>query len=395
MHSIRNIDRTSEQAPFFDAGADDLAAIIFTSGSTGLPKGVVYTHGNFYAQLKMIRDTFKFSPGDIDMPTFPPYALFNAALGVSSIIPDMDPTKPALVNPLNIINPIKQFGITSMFGSPALIDTVGRYGEANHVKLPTLKRVISSGAPACAKALTRFSSMLQPEVEIFTPYGSTESMPVTIVGSHEILSKAQEKTENGCGVCIGKPVNDVAIAIIGVSDHEIPDWSESLKVGQNEIGEIVVKGQNVTRSYYNREGATKLAKIQDGNDIRHRTGDLGYIDAEGNLWFCGRKTHRVRVGEKELYSIQCEYIFNKHPDVFRTALVEVNSKAVLCVQTEKNSKPVDQSKLKEELLAIAVAHPLTNDIDTILFHHNFPVDIRHNAKIIREKLAIWAKNKLA
>ena len=394
LQRIRKLGQFNEQVTFFDAGPDDIAAVIFTSGSTGLPKGVICSHGNFHSQLKMIRDSFDFSPGEIDMPTFPPYALFNAALGVSSILPDMDPSKPTLANPLNIISPIKQFGITSMFGSPALIDKVGRFGEANRIKLPSLKRVISSGAPASTKALIRFSSMLKSGTQIFTPYGSTESMPVSLVGSYQILNEAKEKTENGYGVCIGKPVNDIEIAIIRITDDEIPNWSENLKVAQGEIGEIVVKGQNVTRSYYNREAATKLSKIQDGNQVRHRMGDLGYFDAEGNLWFCGRKAHRVKVGEKELYSIQCEYIFNQHPDVFRTALVGVNGKAVLCVEAEKNDNPIDRIKLKKELLEMAASHPLTIDFDTILFHPGFPVDIRHNAKIIRENLAVWAKNKL-
>ncbi|MDN3658654.1 fatty acid CoA ligase family protein [Ferruginibacter paludis] len=395
MQAIRNFDRSQEQGPFFDAGPDDLAAIIFTSGSTGLAKGVVYSHGNFRAQLEMIRDTFGFSPGEIDMPTFAPFALFNPALGMSSIIPDMDPTKPAFVNPLHIIAPIKQFGITNIFGSPALIDTVGRYGEAKGVKLPSLKRVISAGAPASVKALIRFSSMLMPDIEIFTPYGATESMPVATIGSHYILRETQEKTGNGYGVCIGKPVEGVEIEIIRISDEVIPNWSEYQKVAPGEIGEIVVKGCNVTRSYFNRKNATKLAKIRDGNVVRHRMGDLGYFDAEGNLWFCGRKAHRVKVGEQELYSIQCEYIFNKHPDVFRTALVGVNGEAVLCVEPEKSAIPIDQAKLKVELLAWAAAHPLTGAIQTLLFHPGFPVDFRHNAKIIREKLAVWAKNELA
>ena len=395
MQSICNFDRTSRPASFYHAGQDDIAAIIFTSGSTGLPKGVVYTHGNFHAQLKMIRDTFKFSPGEIDLPTFPPYALFNAALGVTSILPDIDTRKPAFVNPLNIISPIKQFGITNMFGSPALLDAVGRYGEANGIKLPTLKRVISSGAPASIKTLIRFTSLLEPDVQIFTPYGATESMPATIVGSHQILKEAQKKTEKGYGMCIGKPVDNIDIDIIRISDNEIPNWSEDLKMKKEEIGEIVVKGKNVTRTYYNCEKATRLAKIQDGNEVRHRMGDLGFFDAKGDLWFCGRKADRVHVGEKELYSIQCEYIFNEHPDVFRAALVSVNDKAVLCVEVEKKDRPVDLLKLKAELLTLAAAHPLTKDIDTILFHSRFPVDIRHNAKIIREKLAVWAKNKLA
>jgi len=395
MTTVRNFDRSLGPAPFFDAGPDDIAAIIFTSGSTGVPKGVLYSHGNFRAQLEMIRNSFDFRPGEIDMPTFAPFALFNPAMGISSIIPDMDPTKPASVRPQNIIGPIKQFGITTMFGSPALIDTVGRYGEANGIKLPSLKRVISAGAPASIKALLRFSSMLMPETQIFTPYGATESMPVALVGSHQILRETRDKTGNGSGVCIGKALEGIEIAIIRISDEEIPTWTEDLKVARGEIGEIVVEGRNVTRSYYNREGATKLAKIQDGDRIRHRMGDLGYFDTEGNLWFCGRKTHRVKVGDQELYSIQCEHIFNKHPDVFRTALVGVDEKAVLCVEAEKGGNPIDETKLKTELLAWAAAHPLTRSIKTLLFHPGFPVDIRHNAKIFREKLALWAKNELA
>ena len=395
MQTIWNFGRSEAPMPFFDAGPDDLAAIIFTSGSTGVPKGVVYTHGNFRAQLEMVRDSFDMQPGEIDMPTFPPFALFNPALGRSSIIPDMDPSKPASVNPKNIIGPIQQFGISNMFGSPALLDTVGRYGAANGVQLPSLKRVISAGAPASAKALVRFSAMLKPETQIFTPYGATESMPVTKLGSHQILQETQEKTGNGAGVCIGKAVKGMEIAVIRISDEAIPNWSEGLKVATGVVGEIVVKGPNVTRSYYNREGATQLAKIRDGDQVRHRMGDLGYFDAEGKLWFCGRKAHRVNVGAEELYSVQCEYIFNKHPDVFRTALVGVNGKAVLCVELEKGGSQIDPAKLKAELLAWAAAHPLTGAIKTLLFHPRFPVDPRHNAKIFREKLAVWAKKKLA
>lgn len=394
MQDILNFDRSEEKQPFFDAKWDDTAAIIFTSGSTGVPKGVVYSHGNFRAQLEMIKDTFGFSPGEIDMPTFPPFALFNPALGMSSIIPDMDFRKPASVNPQNIIGPVKQFGVTTMFGSPALIDAVGRYGEINGIKLPSLKRVISAGAPASTKALLRFTSMLLPGIQIFTPYGATEAMPVTLVGSHQILQETEAKTGNGAGVCIGKAVNGVAIAIITITDEAIAHWSEDLKVTTGEIGEIVVKGLNVTRSYYNRKSETILAKIRQGNEMWHRMGDLGYFDAEGNLWFCGRKSHRIKIGTQELYSIPCEYIFNKHPDVLRTALVGVNDKAVLCVETEKGVHPIDQAKLKAELLAWAEAHPLTKSIKMVLFHPRFPVDIRHNAKIIREELTVWAKKKL-
>ncbi|RPA67592.1 peptide synthase [Cyclobacteriaceae bacterium YHN15] len=394
MKTVLAIDRSETSFPVFNAGPNDLAAILFTTGSTGLPKGVSYSHGNFKSQLDMIKETFGFSPGEIDMPTFPPFALFNPALGMSSIIPDMDPTKPASVNPRHIIGPIKQFGITNMFGSPALLEKVGRYGEEKGIKLPSLNRVISAGAPASTKALIRFSSMLNPETQIFTPYGSTEAMPITKVGSHQILRETQAKTENGHGVCIGKVIKGIEVDIIKIKDEAIPFWAEDLKVLEGEIGEIVVKGPNVTQSYYNRENANQLAKIQDGHVMRHRMGDLGYFDSDGNLWFCGRKSHRVKSGNQELYTIQCEHIFNKHPDVFRTALLGVNGNAVICVEVEKSKSQIDREKLKNELLSWASDHPLTKPIKTLLFHPGFPVDYRHNAKIIREKLAYWAKNKL-
>lgn len=394
LHGLRDLGRSNPHAPFFEAGEDDIAAILYTSGSTGLSKGVVCTHGNFHAQLNMIRDMFQFSPGEIDLPTFPPYALFNAALGISSVIPDMDPTKPGWVNPLNIIQPINQFGITNMFGSPALLDTVGRYGAANGIRIPRLKKVISSGAPASLKALRMFTSMLEPDAEILIPYGATESMPVSIIGSRQLLGEHLEKTEQGHGICVGKPVRDVEVAIIRISEDELPQWAVELKSEPGKTGEIVVRGSNVTKSYYNREVATRLAKIQDGKGFYHRTGDLGYFDEAGNLWYCGRKSHRVQLEGKELYSIPCEYIFNQHPAVLRTALVAVQGKAVLCVEPEKSVGLRNHTEIKKELLEMAKANPATEAIETILFHRRFPVDIRHNAKIIREKLTEWATKKL-
>jgi acyl-CoA synthetase (AMP-forming)/AMP-acid ligase II len=381
---------------FFNAQTDDLAAILFTSGSTGVPKGVMYTNGNFYHQVRIIRNTFNARPGEIDLPTFPPFALFNPAAGMSTVIPDMDPTRPAHVDPEKIIRVIQQFEITSMFGSPVLIDRVGRYGEAKKIKLPTLKRVFSAGAPVPSKVLKRFSTMLNDSTQIFTPYGATEAMPVASICSHQILKDDfQQRTNNGGGICIGKPVETVQVKIIRITDEPIETWSEDLEVSISVVGEIVVKGKNVTRAYFNRDMATKLAKIIDGDSFWHRMGDLAYKDAEGNLWFCGRKTHRIQLPGKELYSVQCESVFNKHPQVYRTALVGVDNQAVLCVELDKDIINPDKEQIGKELLEWAHGNELTRDIQKVLFHQSFPVDIRHNAKIFREKLAVWAAQRLS
>ena len=126
-------------------------------------------------------------------------------------------------------------------------------------------------------------------------------------------------------------------------------------------------------------------------------GDLGKFDEEGVLWFCGRKSHRVITPSGELYTIPCEAVFNVHPKVFRTALVGVGKansrKPVLCVELEKEAQDAHRDEIRAQLLELGSRHPHTRAIATFLFHKGFPVDVRHNAKIGREKLARWASAK--
>ena len=380
--------------------SDEMAAILFTSGSTGVPKGAVYSHGNFMAQVDALRDIYQIEPGEIDLPTFPLFALFAPALGMTSVIPEMDFTRPGSVDPEKIIAAIKRFHVTTMFGSPALIRRVGLYGEERRIQLATLKRAISAGAPVPAVVLERFVKMLRPGVEVFTPYGATESLPVCSIGSKTILSETRFLTDKGEGVCIGHPVPGIELKIITISDDEISAWRDDLLVADGEIGEIVVSGAQVTRSYYNRPESTRLAKIAkaEGEGFYHRMGDLGYRDSKGRIWFCGRKAHRVETSSETFFTIPCESIFNTHPAVFRTALVGVGQgrarKAVLCIELEKESAKYSAEQLIAELKELGEKYPLTMSIDDFLIHPEFPVDIRHNAKIFREKLAVWAEEQL-
>ncbi|MDK9716813.1 MAG: fatty acid CoA ligase family protein [Trichlorobacter sp.] len=378
--------------------ANDQAAILFTSGSTGPPKGAIYSHGNFSAQVMALKQVYGIQPGEIDLPTFPLFALFAPALGMTAVIPEMDFTRPGSVDPQNIISAITSHKVTTMFGSPALINRVSRYGAEHGIKLPTLKRVISAGAPVPAAVLERFSQMLGFGVEIFTPYGATESLPVCSIGSAEILGETRAITEQGGGVCIGKPVEGIRVEIIKITDDPISSWDDCLKVADGEVGEIVVQGPQVTRGYFQRPEADKLSKIYDPDDgFFHRMGDLVRQDETGRLWFCGRKSHRVESAQGPLFTIPVEAVFNTHPLVYRSALVGIGTKGsqhpVICIELEQGCSS-SHEQLRSELLSIAAAHPHTKEISTILFHPAFPVDIRHNAKIFREKLAIWAAEKM-
>jgi olefin beta-lactone synthetase len=376
---------------------DDMAAVLFTSGSTGIPKGAVYTHGMFSSQVEMIRSMYDIQPGEIDLPTFPLFALFAPAFGWTSIIPDMDATKPASVDPKKIVEAIENWGVTTMFGSPALLDRVGQHLEQYRIKLPSLRRVLTAGAPVRPDILERFGTALSPSVQIHTPYGATEALPVATIGSEEILRETRYLTAEGKGNCVGKPVPGTEVKIIRVSDESIPTWTEDLVLPQGEIGEIVVRGPVVSRSYYNRPASTALHKIEADDAFYHRTGDIGYFDPQGRLWFCGRKSHRVITSQGTLFTICCEGVFNIHPQVKRTALVGFGStgqaEPVLCV--ELKDQTANKQHVVKELEALAAKHSHTQSIKTFLFHPSFPVDIRHNAKIFREKLAVWAARQVS
>ena len=398
--TLDSIIKNAPDQPFSmaETTADDLAAILFTSGSTGPPKGAVYSHGNFSAQVEALKTVYNIQPGEIDLPTFPLFALFAPALGMTAVIPEMDFTRPGSVDPEKIIGAITTHNVTTMFGSPALINRVGRYGAERNIKLHTLKRVISAGAPVPAAVMKRFSRMLQPGVEIFTPYGATESLPVCSIGSAEILGETRAMTDRGGGVCVGRPVASIRAEIIRITDDPITTWDDSLKVADGEIGEIVVQGPQVTSGYFKRPEADRLSKISDpSGGFFHRMGDLGRRDDQGRIWFCGRKSHRVETSNGPLFTIPVEAIFNTHPSVFRSALVGIGPKGsqrpIICIELEKGIT-TSQEQLRTELLVLATAHPHTVSISTILFHPAFPVDIRHNAKIFREKLAIWAEEQI-
>ncbi len=389
----------SKKFTIAETSATDPAAILFTSGSTGVPKGAVYSHGNFAAQIDMLRNAFSIQPGEIDLCTFPLFALFAPALGMTAVVPRMDFSRPATVDPPEIAQPIAQHGVANLFGSPALLNRVGRFYNGTDVRWPSLRRVLSAGAPVSPAIIERFVQRLAPGVQILTPYGATESLPVAVIGSDEILNDTRHTTAQGGGTCVGQPVAGMRVQIIRITDEPIATWSDSLILPPGEIGEIVVDGLNVTQEYFHRPDLTALAKIHDPatGRMRHRMGDVGYFDHQGRLWFCGRKSHRVITADRTHFTEPVEGIFNTHPAVFRSALVGVNRigriEPVLCVEREADHRRGPTEQLTRELLELGAKFEQSRVIQTILYHDAFPVDIRHNSKIFREKLAVWAIGK--
>ena len=376
-----------------DTAPDDVAGILFTSGSTGVPKGVVYRHRHFVAQIELLRNAFGLQPGGVDLPTFPPFALFDPALGLTSVIPDMDPTRPASADPDKLHAAIARFGVTQLFGSPALMKVLADHGAP----LPTVQRVTSAGAPVPPDTVAKIRTLLPDGAQFWTPYGATECLPVAVIEGRE-LESTRAATEAGAGTCVGRAVPPNEVRIIRIVDAPIADWNDVDEVPDGEVGEITVAGPTATDTYFRRDAATRIAKIREalpdgGERIVHRMGDVGWFDGEGRLWFCGRKTQRVETADGPLYTEQVEPVFNTHPQVRRTALVGVGEPGrqtpVLCYELQPGVG-VDRARVEADLRAIGARHPHTARIARFLPHPGFPVDIRHNAKIGRETLAAWA-----
>jgi len=393
--------KTTESFQVFQPAEEDLAAVIFTTGSTGPPKGVRYEHSVFAAQLRLIRDYYRIGFADIDQPAFPLFALFSTALGACSVIPDMDATRPAKVNPGKFVESINKYKVSYSFGSPAIWNVVSEYCIEKQIVLESITKVLMAGAPVPYDLLRRVASILPEDATIFTPYGATESLPVASIKGSEILADTWAESIKGKGICVGKALPGLDIRILKISDKPIRFFKKDEQLLPYQIGEIIVKGDIVTKSYENNLSETLLAKIIDGDEFWHRMGDVGYLDDQARLWFCGRKTHRVPLEGEILYTIPCEAIINEHPDVYRSALVGfspqsngIYSAAVMIVEPCKN-KNIDKDDLLNEVKTLAASSEITQRIRYFLVHQSFPVDIRHNAKIFREKLAVWAQKKLS
>lgn len=418
MHTLDELERRgqSRRVEIERVKKEDTAAILFTSGSTGIAKGAVYTHGNFLAQVEAIRAMYGIEPGEIDLPTFPLFALFDPALGMTTVLPDMDFAKPVTVEGANVAEAIADWGVTNMFGSPAVLDRVARWAEGKNVRFGTLRRVISAGAPVHPRILERFRKLLPEEARIHTPYGATESLPVASIDDRTILGRGADAaspaqqgtrtgTDEGKGICVGAPVPSASVEIIRITDEPIAVFDPELRVGRGVVGEITVAGPQVTTHYFDDEKSTLAHKMSDAGRVRHRIGDVGYFDERGRLWFCGRKSHRVEWKGETLFTEMVEGPFNAHPHVKRCALVKghvcmngVPVKEALFLMVE----PIDDEVWRREDTPVGrygePASPLRHALRRIAERHRFPemvieirrtlpVDPRHNAKILREQLA--------
>jgi olefin beta-lactone synthetase len=428
-HCLAEIKQQGEEAAddyMYTGHPSDLAAILFTSGSTGTPKGAEYQHRHFVAQVDLLQRTYSFTVGDIDIPTFPLFALFDPALGMSAVFPKMDFSAPLKADPQEIFAVMRDFGAHNLFCSPALLQKLAlALPETPPVDLShssselslsfsslhSMKRIVSAGAPVSPEAMRRLKQYTQ-ECEIYTPYGATESLPICSISCSEIWQRGVVGQKKGYGVCVGRLVEGVHVEIIPITNQILQDWSAvkayrsqdplvDLTVQGYSVGEVVVYAPSTTQNYLRQPQADADSKILgappqvtsiEGQNYSHRMGDLGYIDQEGYLWLCGRKSHCI-LSESHINLPLCiEGIFNEVEGVRRCALAYYRKNAVICVELEKNTK-ISWVNILQDLSKKSKQFPMTHEIKRFIEHPSFPVDTRHNAKIKREVLSQWLLNK--
>ena len=375
--------------------AEDSALIAFTSGATGTPKGVIYTNAMLAEQLNIIRDVLGQEGGVRDLTLLPIFSLFNIALGVASVFPQMPTGKPLALDPKQVVKLVSDLGIESSFGSPTLWHKIAEYTLRSGITLPSIKRIFMAGAAVPASTLALVKRAI-PNGEASTPYGATEALPVTYITATELAARVWQPAVTGeKGTPVGRPVRGVSVRIIQPTSEQIKSIEQAVELTVGQIGEVIVRGEGVSPEYLHRPDANKIGKIADGTGFWHRMGDVGYLDQDGYLYYCGRKSHSIYTEHGTYHSVPLEDIFNAMPKVRRTALVAIRNGKEPAIVVEPFPQfwpetPAQREEFLKELQACASSSPLTASISQFFFHKSFPVDARHNAKIFRDRLGDWA-----
>lgn len=393
--SLRYMKRFST-APMEPISSDGISLIAFTSGATGTPKGVIFSNEMIEAQLRMFHEVFGLESGRKNLSLLPAFSIFNLAAGLGSVFAPLDQTKPISLDPAAIADIITDLGVDYSFASPTLWRKISDFCVRTGKDFPSLKKVLMAGAPVPRELLDNVQSLL-PHGEACTPYGSTEALPVTLATGGDLAPLAAIKAIGGeQGTPVGAPIPGVEVKVIKLDDRAIESLSDAQECRPREIGEIIVRGPNVSASYLHRPDATAKSKIREGGRKWHRMGDAGYMDEGGNLYFCGRKAHAVRSGDgRTWFPVPSERIFNQHPRVRRSALISINGgvRPAIVIEPIEGAWPRSEDakrRFAAELRILAEKDAVTASIEDFLFHPSFPVDGRHNAKIFRDQLTRWA-----
>jgi acyl-CoA synthetase (AMP-forming)/AMP-acid ligase II len=360
----------------FQAGPETPALLTFTSGSTGQPKAALRTHGFLLTQHRVLERHFGGSAGEIDLTTMPIFVLANLASGVTSLIAAGNLRKPGSIDAGPVLEQIAHYRPTRAGASPAFWERMIDYCRERHHFLPHLRTVYVGGAPVFPHVLNGLQA-IAPQAEIVAVYGSTEAEPIAHVARSEISADDLAGMNGGRGLLAGTPAPELEVRILHEQWGAVlgPYSAQAFAAACQPVGvpgEIVVSGEHVLPGYVHGRGDEEI-KFRVEGTIWHRTGDMGYFDAQGRLWLLGRCAARIKDGHGTLYPFPVECAVSAHPAIKRAAVAGVNGRRVLALELREDAR-----SFKQEALSQAIAWA---DLDAIHVYRRLPVDKRHNAKI--------------
>jgi acyl-coenzyme A synthetase/AMP-(fatty) acid ligase/pimeloyl-ACP methyl ester carboxylesterase len=377
-----------------EPGPADEAAVLFTSGSTGPAKGVVYTHAQLSALRDVLGEHFDVRPDSGLVTGFAPFALLGPALGTRSVTPDMDVSSPRTLTARAVADAVRASDAGIVFLSPAaILNVVATAGDLDAPAREALGRVrtfLSTGAPISADLLGSAADLM-PAARAHTPYGMTECLLVTDIDLDGIRAAASAPD---AGVCVGTPVGPGEVLISALDADGAASGDPGTTPGV--LGEVLIRAPHL-KQRYDRLWLTDRAAARDTPPGRwHRTGDVGHLDDQGRLWIEGRLAHVLTTADGPLAPVGPEQHVERVPEVRRAAVVGVGpagvQHAVAVVETRAG---VRRPGLAPSSLAAAVRAASPVPLAAVLVLPTMPTDVRHNSKIDRARLAVWASRVLA
>ena len=381
---------------------DAVAAVVFTSGSTGPSKGVVYQHRQIQAQRDTLMKLYDIKAHDRLVAAFAPFALYGPTMGITSMVPDMDVTRPATLTAFALADAVGRINATLVFASPAalanVVATKQTVANTQRAALEEVRIVLSAGAPVRAQLLEAVGGLFI-NASLHTPYGMTEVLPVADISLGE-LKALEEATDTGttarsggAGVCVGHPVSGVQITIDPLGENGVPCGVCSTE--PDVLGEIIIRAAHIRHRYDRLWHTNYLASIPEGV---HRSGDIGQLDSKGRLWVGGRLQHVIVSASGPVAPVSGEQRIEKLAGIAIAALVgvgPVGTQAIVAVLQLTDARAAANGASLALIDSIRDMLAPHIDIAAVLLVKHMPVDRRHNSKVDRTRVAQWASSVLA
>ena len=350
------------------------ALISFTSGSTGFPKIIMRTHGFLLGQHNVLEKNLKFQEGTGVYSSFPIFLLSHMATGTTVFIPDINWKKPAESNFRDIVFQIKKNGIENIILPPVIFQNITEVCEKEGIFLENVQTVYTGGAPVFPRLMEKIRKIFI-NAEINALYGASEAEPISRLNFKDIIEDDIKNMKNGNGLLAGKIVEGLELKIEEIQEKKLDtnfaEENNNPEINPEVRGEILVKGENVVNGYLN---------VQKNPDEKwHRTGDMGYINSEGQLMLLGRVKGKIQIEEKIYYPFAVETAFSFCEILKKSVLTSKNGKLYLLV--ERNSEYRGNLLKNTEILELKKKFEIFKIIET-----EIPMDKRHNSKTDYKKL---------